>query len=50
MVKRKQRPPVRKIIPMTVDLIGRINDEWHARKLPSWAATVRVLLEEALAK
>ncbi len=41
---------VRVIIPMEASLLDEIDNAWHKRKLRSRAATVRALLQEALAK
>lgn len=38
----------RLIFPASPDLVQRLDDEWHRRKLKSRAETIRVLLEEAL--
>ncbi len=40
--------PIRVIIPFPPKLLAAIDKAWHKRELPSRAATVRKLLEEAL--
>lgn len=57
MIKQKPKSaPViplestRIITPMSGALIAKIDREWHKRELPSRSATIRKLIEEALAK
>lgn len=45
---REDAKSERLIFPASPDLVRRLDDEWHRRKLRSRAETIRVLLEEAL--
>ena len=39
---------VRLIFPVSRVFVGRLDEEWHRRKLASRSETIRVLLEEVL--
>lgn len=48
--KINSEAPVLLLISIPRALVEKIEAEWHRRKLSSRAATVRALLQEALAK
>lgn len=39
---------IRIMVPMPETLLSKIDKEWHRRRLPSRAATIRALITEAL--